>query len=108
MTLAEVELWKELKNKKILWKTFYKQKPIFVYKEDFWLNRYIIPDFVCATEKIVIEIDWNIHNLKEVYELDKYKEELLINLWYKILRFTNKEIFWDLESIVDKIKNNIL
>ncbi len=26
-------------------------------------------------------------NLKKIYELDKYKENLLLNLWYTIIRF---------------------
>ena len=106
MTLAEKELWLEISNKKILWKTFYKQKPVFVYKEDFWLNRYVIPDFICMTDKIIIELDWSIHNLKEIYELDKYKEELLKNLWYKILRFKNEEIFNNKKEVLEKISKS--
>ena len=107
MTLAEKELWNVIKNKKILWKVFYRQKPIFVYKEDFWLNRYVIPDFICVTEKLIIELDWSIHNIKEIYELDKFKEKLLLNLWYKILRFKNEEIFNNINEVLNKIKKSI-
>ena len=106
MTLAEKELWLEISKKKILWKTFYKQKPVFVYKENFWLNRYVIPDFICMTDKIIIELDWGIHNLKEIYELDKFKEELLKNLWYKILRFNNEEIFNNKKEVLDQMREN--
>jgi very-short-patch-repair endonuclease len=103
MTLAEKILWEEIRRKKILWKIFYKQKPIFVYTENNWLDRYIIPDFVNLEDKIIIEIDWSIHKIKEVYELDKYKEKLLINLWFTILRFTNKEIYNNMNNVIEKI-----
>ena len=108
MTLSEKKLWGKIRKKQILWKVFYKQKPIFVYKEDFWLNRYVIPDFICTTDKIIIELDWNIHNLKEVYELDKYKENLLQNLWYKVLRFKNDEIFNDIKNVLEVITKNFI
>jgi very-short-patch-repair endonuclease len=108
MTEAEKRLWEDIRRKKVLWKIFYKQKPIFVYKEDHGLNRYIIPDFVNLEDKIIIELDWSIHNIKEIYELDNYKEKLLINLRFTILRFTNKEIFNDRKSVLDKIAASFL
>jgi len=106
MTLAEKYLWEEIRNKKVFWKTFYKQKPIFVYKEYSWLNRYVIPDFICVTNKIIIELDWNIHNLDEVYNLDIHKEKLLKKIWYKILRFKNEEIFNDINYVLEKIQKS--
>jgi very-short-patch-repair endonuclease len=108
MTLAEKILWEEIRKKKILWKTFYKQKSIYVYTENNFLNRYIIPDFVCLTEKIIIEIDWNIHDKKEIYELDKHKEILLKNLWYKILRFRNDEVLNNIQGVLEKLVASFL
>ena len=108
MTDAEKVLWEEIRKKKILWKIFYKQKPIFVYREDYWLNRYVIPDFVNLEDKIIIELDWNIHNIKEIYELDKYKEELLKKLWFTILRFKNDEIFNEKQNVIARIVASFL
>jgi imidazole glycerol-phosphate synthase subunit HisF len=76
MTIAEKDLWEKLKNGK-LGKEFQRQKPVFVYEEDSRWNRYIIADFICLEEKLIIEIDGNIHNLPEVLELDRQKEMLL-------------------------------
>ncbi len=86
-----------------MWKKFLRQYPVFVFTENFWLDRYIIPDFICKEEKIIIEIDWSIHNLEDVYQLDKIKEELLENMWYTILRFTNKDIQKILDKVLEKI-----
>ncbi len=41
--------------------------------------------------------------MKEVYKLDKYKESLLLNLWYKIIRLKNNEIYNNLEKSLEKI-----
>ena len=78
MTRAEKVLWNELKEKKI-WYKFQRQKPLYLYTENSWLDRYIIPDFYCVSEKLIIEIDWNIHEKKEVLLLDKEKEKLIKN-----------------------------
>ena len=103
MTESEKILWNNLKSKQLKNIKFLRQVPIYVYTENSGLDRYIITDFLCREYKIIIELDWNIHNLKEVYELDKYKENLLLNLWYKIIRFNNEEIHNYLDKSLIKI-----
>jgi len=105
-TITEIILWWYIKWWK-LWAKFLRQKPVYVFTENSWLDRYIIPDFYCFENKIIIEIDWGIHNLKEVYELDKYKEELLQNMWFKVIRIQNEEILNDIEDVLEKLKKNI-
>ena len=104
MTDTEKILWNQLKWKQLKNIKFLRQVPIYVYTENSGMDRYIIADFVCRENKIIIELDWSIHNLKEVFDLDKYKEELLLNLWYKIIRFKNEEIGKDLEKSLSKIE----
>ena len=103
MTNSEKKLWEKLKTRKLLGKKFLRQYPIFIYTENSGLDRYLIPDFVCKEEKLIIEIDWSIHELNEIYNLDKAKEELLKNLWYKILRFKNEQIQNNLDEVLEKI-----
>ncbi len=103
MTASEKILWSKLRTKKLLWKKFLRQYPVYVFTENLGFDRYIIPDFICKENKLIIELDWSVHNLKEIYQLDKIKEELLINLWYKILRFKNQEIQDDLDKSLEKI-----
>jgi len=102
-TKSEKVLWEKLRDRKLTWKKFLRQFPIYVFTENFWLDRFVIPDFVCKEEKLIIELDWSIHNLEEVYLLDREKEKLLIQNWYKILRFENKEIFENLDNVLSKI-----
>lgn len=104
MTSSENLLWKEIEKEK-LWKSFQKQKPIFVYQEDNWWKRYIIADFVCLEEKLIIEVDGSVHALPEVLELDKHKEFLLEKRWYRVIRFWNEEIEKNIKSVLEEIEN---
>jgi very-short-patch-repair endonuclease len=105
MTESEVILWSFIKWWKI-WVNFLRQKPIYVFTENSWLDRYIIPDFYCYEKKLILEIDWSIHNLKDIYELDLYKEELLINMWFKIIRIKNENIKTNITQVLKTIKQN--
>lgn len=105
MTESEKILWSEIRFDKI-WYRFLRQKPVYVFTENSWLDRFIIPDFYCYDQKIIIEVDWNIHNIKEIYELDKYKEDLLIKMWYTVIRIKNEEIINNVNLVIEKIKQN--
>ena len=106
MTESEVILWNFIKWGQI-WVKFLRQKPVYVFTEDSWLDRYIIPDFYCYKSKIILEIDWSVHNLKEVYQLDLYKENLLINMWFKIVRIKNEDIKNNINNVINTIKKHI-
>ncbi|MDP2090706.1 MAG: endonuclease domain-containing protein [Candidatus Gracilibacteria bacterium] len=103
MTKSEYLIWNFLKGGSLGVK-FLRQKPIYVYTDNSGLDRYIIPDFFCFDKKLILEIDGCIHNKKEIYELDKYKEELLINMGFIVLRVTNEEIKNDLNNVIKTIK----
>ena len=103
MTKPEEVLWKELKARKLNGLKFWRQSPTYVYTENSWLDRYVIPDFLCSEHKLIIELDWSIHNKQEVYLLDREKEKLLINWWYQIIRFQNNEILQNLDTVLQKI-----
>ena len=102
MTDAEKLLWSELRWKK-LWVKFLRQKPLFLYEEEEWFPRYCIPDFCSLDEKVIIEVDWAIHNIAEVYYLDIEKEYLLIQRWFIIIRIKNDEIFKNIDTVLKKI-----
>jgi len=102
MTDAEKKLWEKIKWKK-LWVKFLRQKPIYLYTEDTGHDRYIIPDFCVLDIKLIIEVDWEIHNKSEVYFLDRVKEGLLLQKWFKILRFKNEEILNNINIVIEKI-----
>jgi len=103
MTESEKLLWEEIRSNKI-WIKIYRQKAIFVKNEDSWFSRWIIADFYSPDNKLVIEIDWSVHKLKEIYELDREKERLLEERWYKVIRFSNKEVTENIDTVIAKIQ----
>ncbi len=106
MTESELILWSFIRGGKLGVK-FLRQKPMYVFTEDSGLDRYIIPDFYCFEKKLILEIDWSIHDVKEVYRLDKYKEKLLINMWFNILRISNEDIKSNISIVLQDIKVSI-
>ena len=101
-TESEKLLWDKLRTKN-LWVKFLRQKPIYVYTEDNWLDRYVIPDFCSLEIKLIIEVDGNIHEKEEVYILDREKKKLLEKKWFRIIRIQNNEISENIDTVIEKI-----
>ena len=95
MTLFEEKLWKlylQKFNKR--WEnkiTILRQKIIDNYIIDFY-----IPDL-----KLVIEIDWEIHDDRKEY--DKERTQILEWYWLKEVRITNDRIKNNFEEICNKL-----
>lgn len=107
-TFSEKILWDHLKAKKFHWLKFHRQKPLFVYREHSWIDRFFITDFYHHPSKLIIEIDGSIHKKKEIKAYDKLREYLLKESWYHILRFTNDMIESSIEDVLKKIREFIL
>ena len=97
MTKAETVLWEELRSKQFMGLKFRRQHPI---------ERFIV-DFYCHKHKLVIELDGGIHNLPEVANNDKNREEELKDLGLNILRFTNEEVLKHTQVTLSKIAQYI-
>lgn len=93
MTAAEQLLWQLLKLERKGLK-FRRQHAIGIY----------VADFYCHKAKLVIELDGSIHDNPEVAERDVIREQDLKEWGYTIIRFTNKEVFDNVESVVNDIK----
>jgi cyclase len=95
-TEAESVLWLYLSNKQQGFR-FKRQHPI----------KYFIADFYCHKAKLVIEIDGDYHQLPEQYEYDKNRDWELGELGLKVLRFTNEQVFFDIENVMKEIDNEL-
>lgn len=91
-TPAEATLWRHLRNRNLKYK-FRRQHPI-----DFF-----IIDFYCAEAKLLIEIDGASHLAKEQMEYDKARTEYLEECGYKLIRFTNNDVRYNINTIADEI-----
>jgi very-short-patch-repair endonuclease len=94
---AERKLWYRIRMKQIKGLQFYRQKPI---------GNYIV-DFYCPKAKLVIELDGGQHYLKTGEEKDKIKDNYLSGLGLKVLRFSDVDVLRDIDSVLEKIWNEI-
>ena len=89
-TKSEIILWQKLKRKQLFGYDFHRQKPIDSY----------ILDFFCHELMLGIEIDGYSHEFLEVFEKDNLKSNRMRELGITIIRFSDKEVFIDMENVL--------
>ena len=96
MTLAEAFLWNFLKAKKLEGKRFTRQHSI---------GNYIV-DFYCASEKLIVELDGQVHLNSTIEEKDLKRTRYLESLGFNVIRIENKMVFDFLPTVLKEIKDN--
>ena len=96
MTFAEAFLWNFLKAKKLEGKRFTRQHSI---------GNYIV-DFYCASEKLIVELDGQVHLNSTIEEKDLKRTRYLESLGFNVIRFENKMVFDFLPTVLKEIKDN--
>jgi 5-methyltetrahydrofolate--homocysteine methyltransferase len=64
-----------------------------------------IADFACVSNKLIIEIDGLYHSLPEQTISDQERTDWLEGKGWKVIRFTNEEIFSNLDKVLEQIKD---
>jgi leucyl-tRNA synthetase/very-short-patch-repair endonuclease len=95
-TPAEDIMWQNLRNKK-LGVHFRRQHSIGEF----------IVDFVCLREKLVIEVDGGYHSGQDQKEYDEVRTVYLGFFGYRVIRFTNEEVLYDLNAVLKNIHENL-
>lgn len=96
-TEAECFLWKQLKGE-VLGVRFKRQCVIL----DF------IADFYSPDTGLIIEVDGGYHQKEVQLELDEERTMRLERKGYHVLRFTNEEVLFETEKVMNKIKEDIM
>jgi very-short-patch-repair endonuclease len=96
-TRAEIILWNHLKGKKLKGYDFHRQKPIENFIVDFFCNKLIL----------AIELDGYTHGFEEVLVKDEIKEKRLTDLGVTVLRFTDRDVIDNIESVLKSIEDSI-
>ena len=92
MTAAESKLYSALLDPKNELPLFHAQHVIFPF----------IVDFACLENRLVIEVDGATHDYSR--DSDALRENDLIKLGYKILRFTNGEVIAGINAVIQSIQ----
>ena len=66
-----------------------------------------IPDFVCLSKQLIIEIDGGYHFEGEQPLLDADRTKVLLEQVFKVLRFTNEEVIGNIESVIRTITKEL-
>lgn len=91
-TQAEAILWECLRNKNLNHK-FRRQHIIDMF----------IADFICLEKNLIIEVDGGYHNASEQKEADELRTQILNEIGFKVVRFTNEEIITNIDQVIHKI-----
>ena len=93
LTPAEAKLWSALKNRQLHDRKFIRQHSIANY----------IVDFYCPAEKLIVELDGQVHFNPGASENDLIRTEQLSQLGFTIIRFENKLVFEDMDGVLCEI-----
>ncbi len=92
-TEAEDQLWQEIRNGNL--------KDI-KFKRQHSIGNYIV-DFYCASKRLIIELDGEVHDSDYQKKKDKSRDENLFEMGFKVLRFRNKEILLNIDYVKEEI-----
>ena len=87
----------------LLWKFLRASQLGVRYRHQHIIGEYIA-DFACISNKMIIEIDGLYHSLPEQKISDQERTEWLESKGWKVIRFTNEEIFSNLDKVIERIK----
>ena len=92
-TTPEAILWRYLKKSQLNGLKFRRQQPI---------GKYIV-DFLCCSEKLIIELDGGQHCEQANY--DNLRDKFLMDEGYKVIRIWNNNIYDNIEGVMEYLNN---
>ena len=99
MTKAEACLWKYgLRARQRQGYQFRRQRPVL----------HFIADFLCLPLKLVIEVDGITHQWEETIRKDRWKDKVLQQAGFTVLRFTDEEVLTQANYVVSAIDESIM
>ena len=89
-TEAESVIWSRLSGTQLGYK----------FRRQHIIDRFVV-DFFCLEKSLVVEIDGDIHDLTR--KRDEERERMLKILGCRVMRFTNRQVKDDIESVIRRI-----
>jgi very-short-patch-repair endonuclease len=97
MPKAEVILWSKLKSKGL---------DGYKFRRQYSVGKFVV-DFYCPRLKLAIEADGDSHFCEESEVLDKERQNFIESFGISFLRFTNREIYENLNEVLAKIEKRM-
>jgi len=93
-TGAERRLWQGLRREQVAGCRFRRQVV---------LGRFVA-DFVCFEARMIVEVDGATHSTNEEIARDAARSAALVALGFDVLRFTNDDVFRNLDGVLETIR----
>ena len=93
MPKAESVLWYYLRRK---------QLEGYKFRRQYSVGKYVI-DFYCPRFKLAIEVDGASHFWPGAAEYDKRRQKYIESFGIKFLRFTNTDVYENIDGVLEKI-----
>ena len=93
---AERKLWHHISRSQVNGAKFSRQMPIEGY----------ICDFLCRASRLIVEIDGESHNGR--LEYDAVRTQRLVAAGYRVIRFTNADVYERIEGVVSLISEALV
>ncbi|MCH8063301.1 MAG: endonuclease domain-containing protein [Chloroflexi bacterium] len=98
MPNAETVIWTRLKGKQLLG---------YKFRRQYSVDRYIV-DFYCPELKLAVEIDGDSHYQKGSEDNDRRRQAFIESFGIQFLRFTNEDVFKNLEGVIETVRRTAL
>jgi very-short-patch-repair endonuclease len=95
-TPAEEKLWEALRGQQLAVK----------FRRQHAIDSYIV-DFVTIPDKLIVEVDGDVHLEPSQVEHDAGRTHVLQELGYQVLRFTNEKVLHQLEEVLTTIQQHL-
>ncbi len=97
---------KQTETERTLWKHLRDKNFGIRFRRQFSFGRYVV-DFYAYQNRLVIEVDGGIHNEPDQKEYDAIRTHYLKKIGCQVLRFTNKQVMHDIDTVLGTIRTAI-
>lgn len=78
----------------------------YKFRRQHIIDQFIV-DFVCLKQNLIIEVDGKFHYEADQIKKDKTRTEILETYGFKVIRFENKEVLGNIETVLEKISEEL-
>jgi len=91
-------------GEKCLWEMLRAKKLGTKFRRQHIIGDFIV-DFISLQAHLIIEVDGGYHDESKQKELDDLREQILKDLGYTVLRFSNEEVINNTDAVLNRIQN---
>lgn len=92
MTIAERQLWYQIRDRRFLG---------YKFKRQYVIDYYIV-DFICLEKKVVVEIDGSQHQFQMNY--DEIRTKRIESRGFRLIRFWNNDVLTRISSVLEALR----